>query len=1368
MKLNSLILIFLLHSAFNLLFSQEANNELKFKHLSFKEGLSQSSVLSIIQDKNGFLWFGTRDGLNKYDGHNFKTYRHISNDSTSLTNSYIRVLFVDDYGDLWVGTDNGLNKYLSHKDKFKRVGQKNDNNKKGFGEVRSIIADDSENLWVGTNNGLVKFNVKEEKIIDIKNLKIKLPIRALLKDSKGNLWVKTTKTLCSFDPKNNSIIKYSIFKNNLDDLNINIVSSLYEDKENNIWLGHKNGLALLNRDTNVFDAFKIKNNDELTITDNVRTIHEDYLGNLWLGTYNGVYILNPDKTNAKHFIHDEKNKNSLSQNSVYKITEDSKGDIWIGTYAGGINYYDRSYDSFKLFSSGSNNTLNYKVVSSIVEDDNSNLWIGTEGGGINFYDKKNGQFKYFTHQENNKNSLSSNNVKAIIKDKNDNLWVGTHEGGLDFLNLQNKTNSFINFKNNPSDTSSISNDRVIALYEDFNDNIWLGTSGGGVNIINKNSKKITRLNKITNYTGNIIYGFSKSSNKDSIYIAGNKGILKINTISKDFKSINYNSLNKNTYSSNATLCVFEDEINNLWIGTEGSGLFYYDTKLKKSIKYGITDGLLSEVVYGILPDNEGNIWLSTNFGLSKFNLKTSQIKNFDVSDGIQGNEFNYGAYLKSKNGDLMFGGANGLTIFKPNQIVKNALVPPVLITDILVNNKPYINDNRQTLKLDYEQNVFSFNFIALSFSKSNKNQYAYKLEGFDENWNHIGNRKTTTYTNIDAGTYIFKVKASNSDGLWNQKGTEIKVVILPAPWKTWWAYLAYLLLVLALIYLIRKYYLIRIKERNELKREREEKDRIEEVNALKLKLFTNISHDLRSPLTLIISPLKKLIQEQHHGDDYIRKQHNVMHRNAMVLLQLINQLLDFRKNEAGQLKLEASKNNIVVFTEEIKLSFEEYAKEKEINFSLKSTDKNINVWFDSIKLKKIFYNLLSNAFKNTDRGGSISIHVSTVKKTNNSNVLTDYVKLEIEDTGKGISKDNLKLIFDRFYQLGQKKQSLVGTGIGLALTKNLVDLHKGIIEVNSIKGEGSCFAIFLPLGNSHLSEQEIINEENSTIKNLTDFDNPIYQLDSIEKQANNDKKDIKLDKALSTLLIVEDNPGVRAFVKNIFHTTYNVLESENGKEALEKAKLEPIDLIISDVMMPIMDGIEFCKNIKIDIKTSHIPVILLTAKTSNESIGDGYKTGADAYITKPFDPSILKVRVENLIQSRKNLINKFKIDLITEPKELAASTSDELFLEKAFKIVEENLTNPGFSVHTLANELHMSRSVLYRKIKALTDQSISEFIRTIKLKRAAQLIISQTGMNISEIAYDLGFNDLKNFRKSFKKLFKELPSQYRISNSTND
>ena len=1326
MKLRSVILFVFFNLLVCSIFGQNTPNfkNLKFRHLSVREGLSQSSVLCILQDHKGFLWFGTRDGLNRYDGYHFKNYRYNSQDSASLSNNYVRVLYEDENNNLWVGTDNGLNKYISDKDNFKRYRPRDINkiqNESDAG-ISSVGQFNKNYLLVGTSLGFKTFNTENGlfqqcNIVTPKRHDSSInTVMSSLKTHDGNFWISSKLGIDFYNPKKKIKIHYSYVQNGTKNIPVDF-SNVYEDRDKNVWLSYKGGLAFFNKKKNVFEQFVIHSGSVLDISDEVRTIQEDYLGNLWVGTYNGLYIINSDKSVITHTRHDDNDPNSLSQNSIYKIFEDNKGDIWIGSYYGGIDFYDRSYDVFKNFSAGISNTkLNYRVVSSIVEDPDQNLWIGTEGGGINFLNRQTGLFSYYKHNDSDTGSLSADNVKSMIQAKDGNFWIGTHDGGLNLLNPAQKPFKFKKFKNIPGDKNSLSNNRVISLFEDYRNNIWIGTDGGGINVLDPISKSIQRIQDRSEAIGVLVYSITKTSDKDVILMAGNKGLAKVNCLTRKITPIHY-KIKKDSYNTSGALYAYEDTSKNIWIATSGDGLYHYNSVSKKSTKYGIAEGLPNEVVSGILEDDYGNLWISTNFGLSRFNIKSHQFKNFDISNGLLGNEFNDGSFIKLKNGDLMFGGVNGINFFKPNNIVENQFTPPVYITSILVNNKPFLEKNtaKNRIELNYNQNDFSFNFVALSYSQPNKNQYAYKLEGFDTDWHYVGNKKSATYTNIDAGNYVFKIKASNSDGLWNEKGDSIDVKISSAPWKSWWAYLIYLILITAAIYNYRKYSLLRIQEKKELKRERLEKERIEELNQMKLQLFTNISHDFRTPLTLIIGPLERMM-EKKAGNAFIQEQHENMHRNAAVLLQLVNQLLDFRKSESGKLKLKASKNNIVPFVEDIKLSFEELAKVNQINYTFHTSSQDIEVWFDTVNLKKVIYNLLSNAFKFTPNSGEISISVTTTIEKNKKGNEEHFLKLVIQDNGKGFPQKKHKFIFDLFYQLEDDEDARQGSGIGLALTKNIVKLHKGSIKAISNEGQGTSFIVLLPLGNKHLNADQIINNYDGTVNSQDPYN--FVQSDYLVNLPESEiiEENINTDQSRPVLLIVEDNLELRTFIKNIF-SSYIIYEAENGQHALDIANENAIDLIISDVMMPVMNGIELCAKIKTNILTSHIPVVLLTAKTSEESQKSGYTTGADAYITKPFNAQILEIRVKNILKFRRILIEKFRKDAILEPKELTATSADEMFLQKAIDLIEQNINNSAYSIDDFIAEMNMSRSVLYRKLKALTDQSITEFIRTIKLKR---------------------------------------------------
>ncbi|WP_281989572.1 hybrid sensor histidine kinase/response regulator transcription factor [Aquimarina aggregata] len=1346
------------------------SGNLNFRNYTTVQGLSQRSVVTIAQDQKGYLWFGTRYGLNKFDGHTFKNYYYNSDDSNSLSDSWITTLVTDKIGNLWIGTKNGLNKYDPENDNFIRVKSGLDKDEEYInGEIWDIITEDSGHLWIATSEGLWNFESASGKINKY-TYKRNMPsgissnlVLSILKSSDNILWICTDVGIDLYNPKTNIFSHYKYPNDRSPSKIKNTNVTLFEDSEKKIWLGYNDGLAVFNISEDLFQDYKMSKGSK-AVADNVRSLYEDKDNNLWIGTYQGLYVLDRKNDQIWNYRHDINLSNSLSQNSIYDIIGDSRGDIWVGTWAGGINYLNRSSTTFSTYKEGAgNDNINYKVVSAIVEDKNENLWVGTEGGGINFYDKKKNSFKYYTNDPNDSNSLIDNNVKTLLKDHLGNLWTGTHNKGLNYVLLQN---SLPIFKTFPFSSTSgyLSSNRITSLVEDKNHNIWIGTDNGGLNLYHTSKNIIHHIPDHQNVLGSFVYTITNYFDS-SILVGGKNGLVMVDINTRKIQKIWGKEDTEKVYGNQKVISIYPKTKRDIWIGTEGDGLFHYDIKTKSYKQYKVREGLPDDVVYGIVPDGIGNLWLSTNKGLSKFNPKSEEFQNFNYSDGLQANEFNYGAHLRTSKGELIFGGVNGYTLFSPHEIKKDTFLPPLAIQSIRIRNKQRLNviEKPSAIKLNYDQNDITFDYIALGYSQPNKNQYAYKLKGFDKDWNYVGNNRTATYTNLYPGDYEFSVKATNSDGVWAKDINVVKLHIKSPLWKTWWAFLIYFLIAAVVLFIIRKYSIERLQEKALLRKERQEREREEELNKLKLKLFTNISHDFRTPLTLIIGPLKQMIDNKI-GDETTQQYLAGMYRNASILLQLINQLLDFRKSEAGKLKLSVKKMKIIPFLQNIKLSFEELAKERDIEYQFMATDPNLEIWFDEIEMKKVILNVLSNAFKFTPRGGDITM---SIKLKSGVKLAAKFLELQISDTGKGIRKQDIGFIFDRYFQLGQQNEFRSGTGVGLALAKDIVELHRGKIYVESQENKGTIFTILLPFGSKHFDADEIITSVNESQEDLVldYFDPETIKLGWINehhqfKEVENITSVIESD--LKTLLLVEDNVEVRNFIRSLFVENYNILEAANGIQGIEIAKNKTVDLIISDVMMPLMDGIEFCHKIKSDIDTSHVPVVLLTARTSIKTQKIGYNTGADVYITKPFDSDLLVLQVANLLRSRQNFIEKFKKELFLIPKKLELKSPDEIFLKKAIKIIEENISDSEFMASTLVDHMHMSQSVLYRKLKALTGQSISEFIRMVKLNKASQLLL-QTDLNIANIAYEVGFNDLKYFRTCFKKTYGLTASQYRKS-----
>jgi len=1326
--------------------NNELKNDLKFNNYTTMDGLSQISVTSITQDGKGFMWFGTRYGLNKFDGFNFKNYNYKSKDSTSISNNWITNIATDQKGNIWVGTKKGLNKYSSKNDNFKRV--KDNNNGEFYSkEISDIYVKDSSYLLIGTNQGLDFYSLLEQKFVETplkkqidKNIS-SIKIKKTLISSNGAIFIATNKNVNIFNKKLNRYI--NIPYPNGKELSLNAIVSIFEDDKGQIFLGYDQGLVIYNEEKKTFLPYISKSGKQ--ISEAVRVINLDKNKNLWVGTYKGLFRFDIDKKLTK-FEHDVRDPRSLTQNSIYDIFTDSSNGLWIGTWAGGISYYNENANNFASYNEGFNqNNLNYKVVSSFLEVDDTNLWVGTEGGGINVFNRKDNSFNFIQNSPNNPNSISSNNVKTILKDSFGAIWVGTHGGGLNKIIQKKSTKEIIRYTN-------LNDDKITTLFEDADKNIWIGTNEGGLNYYDRKTNVFKFLNTDTTI-GSFIYHIVQAD-KNNIYVASDTGLALLNVNSKKSEKINFRSLSESTLIIKTVTSIYKENKNSVWIGTAGDGLYNYNIETKKSTRYGLENNLIDEFIYSILKDDKGNLWISTNRGLSSIHLETKKIKNFQQEDGLQSNEFNFNANLKTKQGNLIFGGIDGFTYFNPKNIKKDTFIPPLNIRSFQLRNnseKIYL-DGIDNLVLEHNQNDFNIDYIALNYSNSSKIKYAYILEGFDKDWNYVGTEKTAAYTNLKPKDYTFKLKATNTDGDWSKENeTSFKLTINRPIWKTYWAYSFYFLSFLSIFWFIRKYELLRVQNKNELKQERLDKLQLQEINKLKLQLFTNISHDFRTPLTLIIGPLKKLINENKTGEA-VQNQLEIMYRNATTLLQLINQLLDFRKSEAGKLNISASKNDLLAFVEDCKLSFEDLASERNIKYKLYVAEEIEDIWFDKIEMKKVILNILSNAFKFTPENGAITIMIKYSKEDKSK------VKVKISDSGKGISGEDFENIFDRYFQLGQKNEQRSGTGVGLALAKDIVDLHSGKISVESKIDKGTIFTVILLTGNQHFKANEIVIQE-TTENDLKDYDSAAdVKSGWVRNEVAIDENFI--DEELQNVLIVEDNTDVRNFINDIFKDSFNVIQAKNGLEGIEASKKYTIDVIVSDLMMPKMDGLEMAEILKSDIRTSHIPIVMLTARTSSKVQKIGYETGADVYLTKPFDAETLKLQVNNILNSRKSLIEKFKKDILIEPKEITVVSADEKFLKNAMEIIEENFSNPDFNVNSFTDKMFMSQSLLYRKIKILTGQSISEFIRTIRLKKASQLLL-KTDTPIKNIVYDIGFNDIKYFRKCFKSSFNMTPSQYR-------
>lgn len=1391
----SFLFFFLFLSVFT--FGEKKN--IPFKHLTINDGLSQNAVFSILQDSKGFMWFGTKDGLNRYDGYNFTVYYHNPFDTTSISSNYVTMLFEDSRGLIWIGTiGGGVSVYQYKTGKFKRLELNTVDGLFGDTRISSIAEDKDSNIWIGTTtNGLIKLEITNSNKL-LYNYKQYLndsnytpiwgknDITSLFVDSEGTLWIGTLTDLIRFNTKDNSFEKFKVLTKNPKaprDIIENGITSIYEDRENRLWLGTLSGLVLFNKKSGDYKLFPHHYTVNRFGWGAINDIIEDNFGNLWLATPAELMIYTPGDNSYEYFRNNPYNSKSLSFNTVLSFWMDRTGNLWVGTSGGGLNIYDQKANRFKTIKRESNlaSRISGFSVRSIFEDKQGFVWIS--GDVLYRWNRKSGKLKSYEADSEYLNRFGNTGAYSIIQSSSGYIWFATTQGLYRYDPIKETT---IHFKHNSRNKLGLPQKEVYSIFEDDQLNIWVLTKNYICKLIDINEgyfKKIKYIN--LTQTNERVRPVVCQDGKQRFWIGTKDGLLKFNRKDNSFIIYRNDPSVPTSLSNNLIKSLCPDPIdpeNILWIGTAGGGLNRFDIKRNLFTHFTEKDGLPNNVVYGILPDENGNLWLSTNNGLSQFSVTTNSFRNFNINDGLQSNEFNTGAYFKSKKGEMFFGGINGVNYFYPNKIRSNPFKPQIVITGFKVlSNQQVSGKNNRFLEkpvseidsviLPYDEDIIQFEFAALDYSAPEKNQYAYKLDGFNKDWINSGSKRTATFTNLSPGEYVFRVKGSNNDGIWNEKGTSVKLLITPPWWKTGWAYAGYVILFLTILYLIRRYEMNRLFLKNQLDIEIVKSVTLGNLDRMKSRFFTNISHEFRTPLTLILGQIDNVLNSEINIKS--KGKLHVAKKNAKRLLTLINQLLDLSKIEAGSLKLHAEKNNIVSFLKNIFYSFESITEAKDISLKCNCQYDYIPVSYDHEKLEKVFLNLISNAVKFTERGGEISIDVVLTKSEKEYSEIefqnksaeneNDLVKITVKDTGIGIPKDRLENVFDRFYQIDDSRtREYEGTGVGLALAKELIELHGGRIFAKSKINIGSEFIVYLPFEDKMI---EIINKNEQLKSTNLLIDKRKFDVDLVEELLA-ETHTVKVEKSTEKkstdriILVVEDNSHIRSYIREQLESNYTVLEAENGVEGLtESLKVIP-DLIISDVMMPKMDGFAFCKEIKQNEKTSHIPIVILTAKAALDNKIEGLETGADAYLTKPFSAKELLVRVESLIYQREQLRKKFSSATSISPSEILVTSVDQKFMDKVLKNIESNFENDQFGVNLLAEKVSMSISQLNRKLRALIDQPAGQLIRSMRLERAASLLKQNAG-SVAEICYMVGFNDQSYFTRVFKNQFGQTPSEYK-------
>ncbi|MBQ8673021.1 MAG: response regulator [Bacteroides sp.] len=1338
-------------------------SHLTFKQLSTVHGLPTDEVQKVHQDKDGLIWLATRYGLCRYDGYEVTVYKSNLYTPGLLTNNNIFSLSDDNEGNLWIGTQDGLNVL----------------NKK-TGEIRQYLAPQIPNntvscmqvtrdnkVWIGTDQGLCQYVAELDSFIvyDSKNtdeVLYRTAIKDLHEDSDGDLWIGTWSSgLYRYSPREGKFFAYPY---------INAQSSahfIYEDSRKNIWVGGwDSGLYLLNHpkemDKVSYTNFVHQPGNEASLSDNMvyDMVEDRHTGTLWVGTRSGLSLMKLDEPGR--FINYKPRRSPwyIPCDEINALMCDSNSRIWMGSIGGGVLMSDTEQPPF------TSHHLNLQEddvpatsVRALFPDAEGNLWIGVGSYGLARKNYDTGETVFFTGLPEFAHITRIPTVNAIMQRRNGEVWVGTYDGGILVYRKGEKVKNLTE-----ANAPYLYSHCVSALFEDSRGNLWAGCRGGaGVSYADGTFHRFGILNCKNAAPLEWYYVINIVEDTDgSIWLATrNCGIIHIEGDVRHPETLTYSnySLMNGQLTVNSVLALHVDKRGRLWAGTEGSGLHLYNREKNRFEEKSRDYNIPGDLIGSIEEDCSGCLWLGTNNGLVKLNvgadtnLFTTRV--YTTADGLLDNFISVSSCTWGDK--MLFGGHKGYNSFQPDELKERQETVPYLITDIKIFNhslsslepelrekiSPLTPSFTQEIRLPYQYNNFSIEFASLTYKNPELNRYAYQLVGFDNEWQYTDvGRRFAYYNNLESGTYRFRLRATNENGIWSTETRELTVVVLPPLWATWWAYLIYIIVTALLVYFLYRTSHNRILLQGELRLREMEKSKLEELNHIKLQFFTNITHELLTPLTIISATVDELkLQAPGHGELY-----TVISTNINRLIRLLQQILEFRKAETGNLKLRVSPGDLAAFVKNEAEAFLPLIKRKKLHFSVLCDPESIRGYFDTDKLDKILYNLLSNAAKYNKDGGFIQV---TLQRADNP----DYVCLCVKDSGRGISKQKQEDLFKRFYEGDYRKVGTIGTGIGLSLTRDLVKLHGGSIRVESEPDKGTEFIVTLPIERSYFKEEQV-DEDAALPVQRTITATPMPEESGNENPSGEAQKK-------HTILVVEDNEELLQLMVRLLKRDYNVLTAENGQEAVTVVENEDVHLIVSDVMMPVMDGIELCRYVKSKLEISHIPVILLTAKTKEEDRAEAYEVGADAFITKPFNLIVLHARIRNLLKNKERSARDFKNQLVFEVKELNYTSLDEDFMQRAIDCVNRHLEDCEFDQQQFVEEMNTSKSTLYKKLKSLTGLNTSAFIRNIRLKAACRIMEEKgNSVRISDLAYAVGFNDPKYFSSCFKREFGMQPTEY--------
>jgi signal transduction histidine kinase/ligand-binding sensor domain-containing protein/DNA-binding response OmpR family regulator len=1404
-KLFFLLILFTFISS--VLFCQLQTN-MKLNKITKRDWIHSDNITVIYQDSKGFMWIGTwGNGLYRYNGYSFTEIRYeqpYADTNEYLLEEYIYCITEDKNGILWIGGNNGLYKFNPEESekisaRYCLHGHYSYYHKNA---IYRICEDYKDNLWLGAGDGnnIPVFDKKNEEFFFI-NLKpdprVSLEnqdfwISPLIQDKDNNMWLCSNQGLYKYDQKKEEFYNYRPNPDLISD-SVNSITSVFEENSNIIWVGTYKGLFTFNKKLEKFTLkFPVLSHQMETGVTGTYAIKQYKSGNIWFRTTNALYSFKPGEIEL--FF------NKVFSYQTYDIwwnqtlEFDNSDNVWFGTWGQGINILTPERKNFRALVHNDNDPYSIsRNVHCVAEDKNGNIWIGTMGNGLDKYDKEKKKIIHYLHDPLDSNSISENYISCIYHDQTGTLWVGTNFGLNKIIITPNNKLRVKRYFHDQENPGSIHRNIIWKIFEDKEYNLWVYTSNGCLNKYDRERDVFIHLSVKTYDTDAMNDFYSKAEEiEDEIWFTLWHWIARIIppfTKTSDFtikasKIIGYRHDPENPLSIAdkklfASSCLSTSyQPGTLWFGTyKGLGKMmrikdeesnHYSIQIKN---YTREDGFVGNVISGILEDSYGNIWVGTDKGLIKFNPRIELFTSYPVLDIFPGGLFKGGHSYKNKEGTMYFPHSEGLLIFNPDSLQDNINIPQVYITDLKVFNKSVpVGENSflkkpitytEEIELFYNQNFLTFEFVVLDYTDPKRNQYRYKLEGLDKNWINAGTRRIASYSNLKHGDYVFRVQGSNHNNVWNMEGVSLDITIFPPPWQTWYAYIVYGLILLSIVLLYRRFLLRRARLKTTLEIERVEKDKILEVDHLKSRFFANISHEFRTPLTLILGPVEDLFRSKKGSLNLTRDTLQMIRRNIKRLQRLINQLLDISRLETGNMKLMVARGNLTVFCRTIIQSFLSLAESKKINYEYHLSDPDNEQYYDADKLEKILSNLLSNAFKFTPEKGSITVNLSF---SDSAEKAAAFAELSVKDTGIGIPGDQAEKIFDRFYQVSSSDdRDAEGTGIGLSLTRELVELYRGEIKVESTPGVGSLFTVKIPYQKHQFKPEEFCDPE--IVKDTTtEFTDEIATQEKITELAKPDTQVIDADESASLILVVEDNSDLRNYITEHLKQDHALLEAENGKEGFNRATEHIPDLIITDLMMPEMDGMEMCRLLKADERTNHIPVIMLTAKADRESKLDGLKTGADDYLIKPFDAEELKVRVKNIIQQRQKLWEKFRKDFFASAsKEDQIPPRDQL-IRKLFQVFEEHLDDADFDIEKLGSEINMSRAQVFRKINAITGNTPKELLRNFRLQKATRLFSSGHDQ-ITQVMLQVGFNNSSYFTKCFRELYGTTPSEF-IKNKT--